>query len=151
MIFSLGNALGVPPGGMSGITGILANFCGFCWFLNKRKNFFWPLSRQTFKIDLCFTTLDPDSAIFWSIKSKKQEKRAKMKGSEKTRFRIDHTEIFCSNWFHAFFDSFGKYLAHKNLGTKNKILPNQFFKIRAPYFFSFFVHFQLLKKVLFGP
>ena len=40
VIFSLGNPLGVPPGGMSGITGNLANFCGFCWFLTKRKILF---------------------------------------------------------------------------------------------------------------
>ena len=116
------------------------------------KNSFWPLSPQTFKIDLCFTILDPDLAIFWSIKAKKQEKRAKMKGSEKTRFRIYHTEIFCSNWFHAFFDSYGKYLAHKNPGTKNKILQNRFYKIRAAkIFFSFFSPFLLVKKGLFSP
>ena len=120
------------------------------WFLlvfDWEKNSFWPLSPQTFKIDLCFTILDPDSAIFWSIKSKKQEKRAKMKGSEKTRFRIDHTEIFCSNWFHAIFDSYGKYLTHKNPGTKNKILQCQIYKIRAAkIFFSFFSLFLLVKK-----
>ena len=70
-----------------------------------------------------------------------------MKGSEKTRFRIYHTEIFCSNWFHAFFDSFGKYLTHKNPGTKNKILQNRFYKIRAAkFFFSFFSPFLLVKK-----
>ena len=40
VIFSLWNPLRVPPGGMSGITGNLANFCGFCWFLTNRKILF---------------------------------------------------------------------------------------------------------------
>ena len=40
MIFSLWNPLGVPPGGVSGITGELANFCGFCWFFAIRKILF---------------------------------------------------------------------------------------------------------------
>ena len=102
--------------------------------------------------DLLLTILDPDQANFWSIEAKNQKKRAKMRVSEWPRFRIFPTEIFCSYWFHAFFDSYGKDLAHKNPGTKNKILHNWFYKIRAPlYFFSYFSPFLLIKKVFFGP
>ena len=123
----------------------------FAAFWLKEK-FFWPLTPQIFFIDLCFTILDPDPANFWSIEAKNQEKRAKMRGLEKPRFRIYHTEIFCSNWFHAFLDSYGKDIAHKNPGTKNKILQNRFYKIRAPlFFFSFFSPILFVKQVFFGP